>query len=94
MSSDEATASPLHKEMRLVSEGLVGAVGMVSPSVETLDRLAQGLHVPVPRFLGDQTCRSDFCHVRARQGGVVDRVGAVSDYPYDLEQRQEDEWQS
>lgn len=67
---------------------------MVSPSVETQERLAQGLHVLGLRFFGDQACRSDFCHVRAGQGVVVDRVGAVSDYPYDLVQSQEDEWQN
>ncbi|MDR6890749.1 transcriptional regulator with XRE-family HTH domain [Variovorax sp. 3319] len=58
--------------------------GLVSPSVETLERLAQGLHVPVSRFFGDQARRTDFCHVRAGQGVVVDRVGAVSDYRYEL----------
>ncbi|MDP9877928.1 transcriptional regulator with XRE-family HTH domain [Variovorax boronicumulans] len=58
--------------------------GLVSPSVETLERLAQGLHVPVSRFFGDQARRTDFCHVRAGQGVVVDRVGAVADYRYEL----------
>ncbi|QGW82224.1 helix-turn-helix domain-containing protein [Variovorax paradoxus] len=58
--------------------------GLVSPSVETLERLAQGLHVPTSRFFGDQARRTDFCHVRAGQGVVVDRVGAVSDYRYEL----------
>jgi len=58
--------------------------GLVSPSVETLERLAQGLHVPVSRFFGDQARRTDFCHVRAGQGLVVDRVGAVADYRYEL----------
>jgi transcriptional regulator with XRE-family HTH domain len=58
--------------------------GLVSPSVETLERLAQGLHVPTSRFFGDQARRTDFCHVRAGQGVVVDRVGAVADYRYEL----------
>ena len=58
--------------------------GLVSPSVETLERLAQGLHVPTSRFFSDQTRRTDFCHVRAGQGVVVDRTGAVSDYRYEL----------
>jgi transcriptional regulator with XRE-family HTH domain len=58
--------------------------GLVSPSVETLDRIAQGLHVPVSRFFGDQAQRTDFCHVRAGQGLVVDRIGAVADYNYEL----------
>ncbi len=58
--------------------------GLVSPSVETLERLAQGLHVPVARFFGDQARRADFCHVRAGQGLVVDRIGAVEGYRYEL----------
>ena len=58
--------------------------GLVSPSVETLERLAQGLHVPTSRFFSDQARRTDFCHVRAGRGVVVDRVGAVSDYRYEL----------
>ncbi|WPH24456.1 helix-turn-helix domain-containing protein [Variovorax paradoxus] len=58
--------------------------GLVSPSVETLERLAQGLHVPVSRFFSDQARRTDFSHVRAGQGVVVDRVGAVADYRYEL----------
>jgi transcriptional regulator with XRE-family HTH domain len=58
--------------------------GLVSPSVETLERLAQGLHVPTSRFFSDQARRTDFCHVRAGSGPVVDRIGAVSDYRYEL----------
>ncbi|WP_093206198.1 helix-turn-helix domain-containing protein [Variovorax sp. YR750] len=58
--------------------------GLVSPSVETLERLAQGLHVPVSRFFGDQARRTDFCHVRAGQGLVVDRIGAMEGYRYEL----------
>ena len=58
--------------------------GLVSPSVETLERLAQGLHVPLSRFFGDLARRTDFCHVRAGQGLVVDRIGAVEGYRYEL----------
>ncbi|WP_062365096.1 helix-turn-helix domain-containing protein [Variovorax paradoxus] len=58
--------------------------GLVSPSVETLERLAQGLHVPTSRFFSDQARRTDFCHVRAGHGVSVDRIGAVSDYRYEL----------
>jgi transcriptional regulator with XRE-family HTH domain len=58
--------------------------GLVSPSVETLERLSKGLGVSAPRFFGDQARRTDFCHVRAGRGVVVDRIGAVSDYRYEL----------
>jgi DNA-binding XRE family transcriptional regulator len=58
--------------------------GLVSPSVETLDRIAQALHVPVSRFFGDQARRTDFCHVPAGHGLVVDRIGAVAGYRYEL----------
>ncbi|WP_418120526.1 helix-turn-helix domain-containing protein [Variovorax sp. 350MFTsu5.1] len=58
--------------------------GLVSPSVETLERLAQGLGVPASRFFSDQARRTDFCHVRAGRGVLVDRIGAVADYRYEL----------
>jgi len=58
--------------------------GLVSPSVETLDRIADGLKVPISRFFGDQSRRTDFCHVPSGRGLVVDRVGAVADYRYEL----------
>ncbi|WPH20089.1 helix-turn-helix domain-containing protein [Variovorax paradoxus] len=58
--------------------------GLVSPSVETLECLAQGLHVPTSRFFSDQARRTDFSHVRAGHGVVVDRVGAAFDYRYEL----------
>ncbi|MBW8720090.1 MAG: helix-turn-helix transcriptional regulator, partial [Variovorax paradoxus] len=58
--------------------------GLVSPSVETLEHLANGLGVPTSRFFGDQARRTDFCHVRAGHGVLVDRIGAVADYRYEL----------
>nr|WP_311732123.1 XRE family transcriptional regulator [Variovorax paradoxus] len=58
--------------------------GLVSPSVETLDRIAGGLGVPVSRFFGDQSGRTDFSHVPSGRGILVDRVGAVAGYRYEL----------
>lgn len=58
--------------------------GLVSPSVETLDRIAGGLGVPVSRFFSDQTSRMDFSFVPAGAGITVDRVGAVAGYRYEL----------
>lgn len=58
--------------------------GLVSPSVDTLYRIARGLNVPISRFFGDQPGRTDFSHVPAGRGVQVDRVGAVADYRYEL----------
>lgn len=58
--------------------------GLVSPSVETLDRIASGLGVPVSRFFSDQSSRTDFSHVPVGRGILVDRVGAVAGYRYEL----------
>lgn len=58
--------------------------GLVSPSVETLDRIASGLEVSVSRFFSDQFDRTDFCHVPAGKGIRIDRIGAVAGYDYEL----------
>ncbi len=58
--------------------------GLISPSVETLDRIASGLGVPVSRFFSDQTSRTDFSYVVAGKGILVERVGAVAGYRYEL----------
>lgn len=58
--------------------------GLVSPSVETLDRIARGLGVPVSRFFSDQASRTDFSYVAAGRGILVDRIGAVASYRYEL----------
>lgn len=69
-----------------ISPSLLSRVerGLVSPSVETLERIADSLRVPVSRLLGDQERRTDFCHVPAGRGLIVDRTGTVTDYRYEL----------
>lgn len=58
--------------------------GLVSPSVDTLERIARGLGVPVARFFADQAERLDFSLVRRGRGMPIDRLGAVSGYRYEL----------
>jgi transcriptional regulator with XRE-family HTH domain len=58
--------------------------GQVSPSVETLDRLANALEVPLSRFFAEQRYRTDFSHVPSGKGLRVERFGAVADYRYEL----------
>jgi transcriptional regulator with XRE-family HTH domain len=83
-----ASGTPASKLAKLagISASLLSRVerGLVSPSVETLDRIAEGLRVPVSRLLSDQGRRMDFCHVPAGRGLTVDRIGADSDHRYEL----------
>jgi transcriptional regulator with XRE-family HTH domain len=58
--------------------------GLVSPSVQTLSRIAEGLGVPVARFFSDQHGRHDLSYVPAGKGIVVDRHGAASGFQYEL----------
>lgn len=58
--------------------------GLVSPSVDTLDRLAESLRVPVSRLFAEREIRADFCHVPAGCGLVVDSSGAALDYRHEL----------
>ena len=58
--------------------------GSSAHSVETLDRIASGLGVPVSRFFSDQNSRTDFSHVPAGKGILVDRIGAMAGYRYEL----------
>ena len=58
--------------------------GLVSPSVETLDRIAHGLGQPLSRFFCDQPGRTDLSVVRAGHGIAVDRVGPVAGFDYEL----------
>ena len=69
-----------------ISSSLLSRVerGLVSPSVETLNRIAQGLDTPLSRFFSDQRSRTDLSFVPAGRGIVVERIGAVADYRYEL----------
>ncbi|RYE67275.1 MAG: cupin domain-containing protein, partial [Oxalobacteraceae bacterium] len=58
--------------------------GLVSPSVETMNRIARGLGVPLSRFFSDQASRTDWSFVPAGRGILVERTGAAADYRYEL----------
>ncbi|MDM0028123.1 helix-turn-helix domain-containing protein [Variovorax saccharolyticus] len=58
--------------------------GLVSPSVEMLDRLANALGVPMSRLFAEQRSRTDFSHVPSGKGLRVERLGTVADYRYEL----------
>ncbi len=58
--------------------------GLVSPSIEVLDHIAAALGVPLPRFFGDQVDRTDCSFVPAGKGIIVERVGAIAGYRYEL----------
>ena len=58
--------------------------GLVSPSIEVLDRIATALDVPMSRFFVDQTRRLDLSYVPAGKGLKIERVDAVAGYTYQL----------
>lgn len=58
--------------------------GLVSPSIEVLDRIAAALDVPMSRFFADQARRLDLSHVPAGKGLKIERVDAVAGYTYHL----------
>lgn len=58
--------------------------GLVSPSVETLERIAGGLGVAVSRFFSEGSGRADFSHVPAGKGLRVDCAGAMEGCDYEL----------
>lgn len=58
--------------------------GLVSPSIEVLERIATALDVPMSRFFVDQTRRLDLSYVPAGQGLKIERVDAVAGYTYEL----------
>ena len=82
-----AGISPLALSQRSgVSRSMLSRIenGQVSPSVETLDRLANALGMPLSRFFAEQRCRTDFSHVPSGKGLRVERLGAVANYRYEL----------
>jgi transcriptional regulator with XRE-family HTH domain len=58
--------------------------GLVSPSIEVLDRIAAALDVPMSRFFVDQARRLDLSYVPAGKGLKIERVDAVAGYTYHL----------
>jgi transcriptional regulator with XRE-family HTH domain len=58
--------------------------GLVSPSIATLHRLAEALDVPASRFFCPRNGRTDLSYVAAGNGIVVDRMGEVAGFRYEL----------
>lgn len=58
--------------------------GLVSPSIEVLDRIATALDIPMSRFFVDQVRRLDISFVPAGKGLKVEREDAVKGYHYEL----------
>ena len=58
--------------------------GLVSPSIEALDRISVALDVPMSRFFVDQVRRSDCSFVPAGKGLRVEREGVIRGYEYEL----------
>jgi transcriptional regulator with XRE-family HTH domain len=58
--------------------------GLVSPSIEVLDRIATALDIPTSRFFVDQVRRLDISYVPAGRGLKVEREDAVKGYHYEL----------
>lgn len=58
--------------------------GLVSPSIEALDRISVALDMPISRFFVDQVRRTDFSFVPAGKGLRVEREGVIRGYNYEL----------
>lgn len=58
--------------------------GLVSPSIETLARIARALGVAMAQFFLDQDRRRDFSHVPGGQGMLLDDVGIVAKHRHEL----------
>jgi len=58
--------------------------GLVSPSIEALDRISTALDVPMSRFFVDQIRRTDCSLVHAGKGLRVEREGVIRGYSYEL----------
>jgi transcriptional regulator with XRE-family HTH domain len=69
-----------------ISRSLLSRIehGLVSPSVETLGRIAGGLGVPVSRFFGDRSGRRDFSHVSAGRGIQMESGTAAAGCRWEL----------
>lgn len=73
-------------EKASVSRSMLSRIeaGLVSPSIEVLNNIADALAVPLSRFFGDQFARTDCSFVPGGKGIMVERVGAVAGYTYEL----------
>ena len=58
--------------------------GQISPSLSTLDKLAEGLNVPISRLFSELDERRDRSFVAAGEGVVIDRRGTKMGHEYRL----------
>jgi transcriptional regulator with XRE-family HTH domain len=79
------TASAVAKKAGL-SNSMYSRVerGMSSPSVDSIDRIAGALGVPVSKLFLDQSRRSDCSYVPAGKGLKVNRIGSTAGHEYEL----------
>lgn len=69
-----------------LSAGMLSKVenGAISPSLSTLQSLAQALNVPLTDFFADFEQRQDVTHVKAGEGLTIERRGTKVGHQYQL----------
>lgn len=69
-----------------ISAGMLSKIenGAISPSLATLEALAQALHVPISHLFSETEERRDCSFVKANAGVRIERRGTKSGHLYDL----------
>lgn len=69
-----------------ISTGMLSKIenGSISPSLATLDALAQALNVPISRLFSEREERRDCSFVKAGHGVRIERRGTKAGHLYDL----------